>query len=52
MKTLKTNQLENVQGGQDDGTACGAGVAAAIIFPGPWTLLLAVALCVTGDSAQ
>ena len=47
MKTLELNQMEVHLAGQVDPAACGGAVAAAIIFPGPWTLLVAVAFCVS-----
>ncbi len=50
MKALEFNQLEIVIAGND--AACGAAVAAAIIFPGPWTLGGVVLLCLTGDTPQ
>lgn len=51
MKSLDFNQLQEFSGG-DAGTTCGVGVALLVIFPSPWTLIGAAALCLTGDTAR
>jgi len=53
MKKLNFKQLEMIQGGKlDQATVCGLGVALAIFVPNPFTIGLALATCLSGDTAQ
>ncbi len=50
MEKLTIEQMELVQGGINQETACGLGIAAAVFFPGPWSFGAAAVLCLTGDT--
>jgi hypothetical protein len=52
MKKLKIQDLENLSGGASDPNAvvCGLAMVVAICIPNPFSLIAAVAVCVTGDS--
>lgn len=50
MKKLEMNQMENFQGGISQELACGISVGLAIGAPSPWTIGLAMLMCLSGDS--
>ncbi len=50
MKKLSFEKLERIQGG--DATGCGIGVGLAFFAPNPFTIGLALALCLTGDTRR
>ena len=50
MKTLKFEEMENLQGGAlTNGELCLIGIGASIVLPSIWTIGFAMMACLSGD---